>query len=268
MTLIAYSPRYRLRELVAYRELVGNLTVRDLKLKYKRSVLGAAWSLLNPLIMMAIYTEVFTKFFGNRAPDYWAYVLGGLLVWFFIANALGSATTSLVFNSTLITKVYFPIEALTLSTVLSNFVNFLISLAALLVALLVVGGHLGGSVLLLPIVILALFMFTLGLGLLVGTLTVYFRDIEHLITLGLTALFYLSPVLYLLGPTPGIGAHYTHILRFNPMTWYLECFHAILYQGAWPDPAMLELTLISAPLTLVVGYAVFLRLRSRLPEEV
>lgn len=263
--MIAQGAAYRLRELVTYRELVTNLAARDLKLKYKRSALGAAWSLLNPLIMMAIYTAVFQRFLRFNIPNYWAYVLIGLLVWTFFANALGSATTSLVYNSTLITKVYFPLEALTLSAVLSNLVNFLISLCLLVVLLLIVGLPVGPSIVLLPVLVAALFTFTLGIGLIVGTLTVYFRDIEHLIGLALTALFYLTPVLYSLHQ---IQSHYVGLLRLNPATWYVECFHAVLYDHAWPDPAMFALAMVSAVLAVVAGYSLFLRLRPRLPEEV
>src|SRR5450759_293067 len=126
----------RFRELVSYRELVVNLTVRDLKLKYKGSVLGIAWSLLNPLLMMTIYTAVFSVFLRAVAvPHYWALVLGGLLPWLFFSNSLTAATTSFIRNPNLITKVYFPIESLPIAAVVANFTNFLISLAALLVVL-------------------------------------------------------------------------------------------------------------------------------------
>ncbi|TAM59896.1 MAG: ABC transporter permease, partial [Chloroflexota bacterium] len=130
------TPRHRIAELLAYRELVVNLAARDLKLKYKRSSLGIAWSLLNPLFMMAIYTAVFSVFLkAVQAPNYWALVLGGLLAWLFFANSVGSATVSFIGGSNLISKVYFPIESLPIASVLSNFVNFAISVAVLLVVL-------------------------------------------------------------------------------------------------------------------------------------
>ncbi len=261
----------RLRELVSYRELVYNLTLRDLKLKYKRSSLGVAWSLLNPLFMMAIYTAVFSVFLrAVRVQHYWALVLGGLLAWLFFANALGSATTSFAHSANLISKVYFPIESLPIASVAANFVNFLISLAALLVVLIVAGVHLGASLVLLPVVLIAQLALTLGLGLLVATLTVYFRDLEHLISLGLTALFYLTPVLYPLDPSalPAGAARYIPYLYLNPLSWFLETYHAVLFYGAWPDPTRFLLMLVAAAAALAFGYGVFLRLRDRLPEEV
>lgn len=254
----------RLRELVAYRGLVRSLTVRDLKLKYRRSVLGAAWSVLNPLLMMAIYFAIFSVFLHVfTLPNYWAYVLGGLVAWLFFANSLGSAVTSLVSNPNLITKVYFPIESLPIATVLSACVNFLVSLLVLTVVVLVAGLPIGASMVLLPVVVAAQLGFTLGLAVFVAALTVYLRDLEHLVGLFLTALFYVTPVLYPLA----MAGRYALWLELNPMTWFLECYHAILYRGAWPDPAFLSLALGAALVSLTAGYLLFLRMRPRLPEE-
>jgi lipopolysaccharide transport system permease protein len=262
---------HRIRELWAYRELVSNLTIRDLRLKYKRSSLGVAWSLLNPLIMMAIYTAVFSVFLRVvNSPHYWALVLGGLLSWLFFANALGSATVAFAQSANLISKVYFPIEALPVASVLANFVNFAISLVVFLIVLVFARLPLGPSLVLLPVILLAQLVFTLGLSLFVATITVYFRDLEHLIGLGLTALFYLSPVLYPLNPTalPHGAARFIPWLNLNPMSWFLESYHSVLYYGTWPDPGRFALTLIAAPAALLGGYLVFARMRRRLPEEV
>jgi lipopolysaccharide transport system permease protein len=261
----------RLRELLAYRELIVNLTLRDLRLKYKRSTLGVAWSLLNPLFMMAIYTAIFSVFLRVvNVANYWALVLGGLLAWLFFANAIGSATTAFAHSANLISKVYFPIEALPLASVLSNFINFLISLVVLLVILVVAGIHLGPSLVLLPVILAAQLALTLGLALFIATITVYFRDLEHLVTLGLTALFYLTPVLYPLDAAalPHGAQRYIPILLANPLAWLLESYHAVLFYGRWPQPGQFSLMLLSAVIALVGGYTVFLKLRARLPEEV
>jgi len=261
----------RLGELFAYRELVANLTVRDLKLKYKRSSLGVAWSLLNPLFMMAIYTAVFSVFLRVvTLPHYWALVLIGLLAWVFFTNALVSATTSLVHSGNLISKVYFPIEALPLASVLSSFVNFLISLAALIGVLLVARLTLGPPLLVLPVILAAQLAFTAGLSLLIATLTVYFRDLEHLVLLAVTALFYVTPVLYPLDARalPHGAVRYIPWLRLNPMAWFIDSYHAVLYYNTWPDLPQFGLMLAAAALALLAGYAVFLHMRARLPEEV
>jgi lipopolysaccharide transport system permease protein len=264
-----------MRELWRYRQLISNLTIRDLKLKYKRSTLGVAWSLLNPLLMMAIYTAVFSVFLrAIHITNYWALVLVGLLAWLFFANALGSATVSFAHSGNLISKVYFPIEALPIASVLANFVNLLISLAVLMVVVLVVqtptGPSLGPSVVLLPVILVAQLLFTLGLSLMAASFTVYLRDLEHMVTLGLTALFYLSPVLYPLDPhaLPGGAAKFIPILSMNPMAWFLNSYHSVLFYGTWPDATSFALMLAAAVVTLVVGYAVFLHFRPHLPEEV
>ena len=261
----------RLGELLRYRELVVSLTVRDLKLKYKRSTLGIAWSLLNPLFMMAIYTLVFSVFLrAIRVPNYWALVLAGLLAWVFFANSIGSATTSFVHSANLISKVYFPIEALPIASVLAQFVNFVISLAILLVVLFVARLPLGAPMILLPVILAAQLAFTIGIALLVATVTVYLRDLEHLVALGLTALFYVTPVLYPLegSALPAGAGRYLPYLKVNPLSWFLSSYHDVLFYGRWPDWTLFTLMLVAAVVALAAGYTTFGRLRWRLPEEV
>ena len=267
---VSLELRRRMRELMAYRELVFNLTARDVKLKYKRSSLGVAWSLLNPLFMMGIYTVIFSLFLrAVSTPHYWAFVLGGLVVWLFFSSAIGSATTSFVHGANLITKVYFPIETLPLASVLANFVNLVISLAILLPALAIARLPLGPSLVLLPVVMLAILAFSVGLAMIVASLTVYFRDLEHLIGLGLTALFYLSPVLYPLDPSAvKSGGGFIRYLKLNPMSWFLDSFQRLLYYGTWPDPRLFGLMMAATIISLVGGYLLLQRMRPRLAEEV
>jgi len=258
------GPGERLLELVAYRGLIQSLTARELRLKYRRSALGAVWSLLNPLLMMAVYVLIFGVFLKIfTLPEYWAYLLTGLIAWLFFANALGTSVTTLVQNPNLVTKIYFPLEALPIAGALANFVNFCISMALLALAVIVAGRPVGPSLVLLPIVMVAQLGFSVGLAVLLSALTVYLRDIEHLVGIFLTGLFYVTPVLY---PLSRAG-RYARYLRLNPMTWIIECYHSILYFGTWPDPRLFALTLLAAAVSLVGGYLVFLRLRPRLPEE-
>ena|ERR1700674_1529700 len=260
----------RLQELVNYRELVVNLTVRDIRLKYKGSVLGVAWSLLNPLLMMTIYTAVFSVFLrAVTVPHYWALVLGGLLPWVFLSNSLNAATISFIRSPNLITKIYFPIESLPIAAVFANFVNFLISLAVLLVILGFVG-LLGPSLILLPVILLAQLGITLGLATAIAALTVYFRDLEHLVVIGITALFYLTPVLYPLDPKalPAGAGKYIGYLQLNPLSWLFDSYHSVLFYKTWPDPTTFTLMLAFALVSLAAGYFLFTRLRPRIPEEV
>lgn len=265
------APMERLGELGSYRPLLVNLTIRDLRVKYKGSALGVVWSLLNPLIMMAIYTLVFSVLLrAVRLENYWALVLGGLLSWIFFASALGSASVSFIRNASLITKVAFPIEALPLASTLAHFINFVVMLAILLVVLAVAHIPLGPSLVLLPVILLAQLAFTIGMGLFLASITVYFRDLEHIVGLALTAWFYVSPILYPLDPhaLPNGAAPYLPYLKLNPLSWFLESYHAVLYSGQWPDSQYVVLMLVGSMVALVGGYLFFVWLRPRIPEEV
>ncbi len=262
------TPSQRLLELYRYRELVRNLTVRDLKLKYKRSALGIAWSFLNPLLMMAVYTAVFSVLLrAVNLHNYWAFILTGVLAWTFFANSLNAAVLAFTRNPDLITKIYFPIEALPIGTVLANFVNFLVMLAILLVFLGVAGIPVGLSLILLPVVAFAELGLAIGLGLVLATWNVHLRDIEHFVTIALTAWFYLTPILYPLDPhaLPG-GAKYFPFLQLNPLAWYMQSYQAILYYGTWPPVVPFVLMLACTAVLLVLGYLIFASQRARLPE--
>lgn len=258
-----------LTDLYAYRDLVLNFTIRELKLRYKGSVLGVAWSLLNPLLMMVIYTVVFTHVlrFGNLVPNYWALVLTGITFWTFFSAALTSASSSFVRNGQLITKVYFPIEALPFSMVLSNFVNFVITLVILIAAAAIKGVPLGLPLLLLPVLVVGTLALALGLAALMASITVFFRDIEHLITIGLTAWFYLTPIIYPLDPRI-VPRSILPYLKINPLAWYVDSFHDVIVRGQWPSPTLFGLAMAASLVSLVAGYAFFLRVRPRVPEEV
>jgi ABC-2 type transport system permease protein len=203
-------------------------------------------------------------------PNYWALVLVGILVWNFFSSAVSSAAVSYMNNAGLITKVYFPIESLPLSNVFAHFVNLLISLAVLLPVLAVVRIPLSLSVVLLPVIVLAQLAFTVGVSLLAASVTVYFRDLEHVVGLVLMAWFYVTPVIYPLDPKalPKGAAQFLPYFRLNPMTWYLDNYHAVLFYGHWPELWEFALMLASAIIVLAAGYALFVRLRPRLPEEV
>jgi ABC-type polysaccharide/polyol phosphate export permease len=187
----------------------------------------------------------------------------------FFSNSLTAATISFIRAPNLITKIYFPIESLPIAGVLANFVNFLISLCVLLVILAFVG-LLGPSLILLPIILLAHLAITLGLATAIAAVTVYFRDLEHLVVIALTAWFYLTPVLYPLDPRalPAGAGKYIGYLQLNPLSWLFESYHSVLFYKTWPDGTTFTLMLVSALVSLVIGYTLFAKLRPRIPEEV
>jgi ABC-2 type transport system permease protein len=187
----------RLRELIRARQLLGNLVRKEVKVKYKSSVLGAAWSMLNPLLYLAVFTLVFKVVLKSGIPDFSVYLLSGLLAWNFFSTSLGLAARAVVDNANLVTKVYFPREILPLASEGAALVDFFLQalvLAAFMVLLRV--GVLGVNLLLLPLALFALLVFTAALSLWVGALNVRYRDTQHLLNLALLTWFWLTPVVY------------------------------------------------------------------------
>ena len=260
----------RISDLIDYRELLVNLTQRDLILKYKGSVLGVAWSLLNPLLQMLIYTAIFSVFLRVfTLPHYWAFITGGILLWTFFSTSLLSSSTAFVRNPGLITRVYFPIEVLPISAIFANLINFLIPLALLLIVLPIAGLPVGISLICLPVIVLAMLATSVGLGLMVACATVFLRDIEHFLQLGLQIFFYATPILYPLyaGSLPHGASRYIDILRLNPLAWYLDSYHSVMYFGVWPSWREFGAMLVCSAICLAAGYVTFLKLRPRLPEN-
>ena len=186
----------RIVELYHYRELIRNLVIRDLKVRYKNSVLGILWSLLNPLLMTIVFTVVFTLLLRNDTPNYPVFFMCGYLPWSFLSESVMGGTNSIVGNAHLIKKVYFPREVLPLSDVLSGLVNFLLALIVLFGMLLVFRVGLTASVLLLPVIIVAQVLFTLGLVFFLSTANVFYRDTQHIMQVVMQAWFFLTPIFY------------------------------------------------------------------------
>jgi ABC-type polysaccharide/polyol phosphate export permease len=264
------------RELWQYRELIRNLVVRDLKVRYKSSVLGIAWSWLSPLLMMIVYTVFFTKFLrSDEIRDYPVLLLCGTLPWGFFSDSVMQATGSIVGNASLIKKVYFPREVLPISIVLSNLVNFLIALPVFFVLALVLGAPLSWWILLLPITILIQTAFAMGLAFLLATLNVLYRDTQHILGVIMHAWFFLTPVFYPITTVPEeatlLGITFDAQLwlrRLNPMASIIASYRDLLYWGTPTGLDFLLRTVIQALIVLVFGYVVFLRHSSRFGEEI
>ena len=264
-----------LRELWQYQELVRNLVVRDLKVRYKSSVLGIAWSWLRPLMMMIVYTVFFTLVFQQDIHNYPVFLLCGTLPWGFFTDSVMQATGSIVGNAHLIKKVYFPREVLPISIVLSSLVNFLIALPVFFMLVLVFRATLNWCVFLLPIVILIQVAFTLGLAFLLATVNVFYRDTQHILGVIIQAWFFLTPVFYPIDTVP----QETHILgitlnaqlwlrRLNPMASIVASYRDLLYRGTPTGLDFLLRTAITALIVLIVGYLVFLRYSSSFGESI
>jgi ABC-2 type transport system permease protein len=187
----------RIKELVAYREILMNLIRKEVKVKYTSSKLGAVWSMLNPLLYLAVFSLVFGVILQSKAPDFAVYLLSGLLAWNFFGNALGLSARSVVDNANLVKKVYLPREVLPLASVGASLVDFFLQTIVLLIFMGAMGHFvIGTNLLLLPLSFVALFIFTCALSLWVGALNVRYRDTQHLLTLALLAWFWFTPIVY------------------------------------------------------------------------
>ncbi len=269
----------RLRELWDYRELIRNLVERDLKVRYKNSVLGIAWSWLNPLLMMLVLTIVFTVLAArNSQPAYHVSVLIGILAWNFFAASVVGATGSIVNNAHLIKKVYFPRAVLPVSVVISNMINFVIALPVFFALAWLSGAPLSGHAWLaiwLPVVLLVQVIFTIGIGLVLSTVNVFYRDTQIIMDVVMLAWFFLTPIVYPIEAVPetavllGTPLDLRRLVFIaNPMASITSAYRDVLYYGRFIGPDFFLRTAVTAIAVLIVGYAVFDRYTRRFAEEV
>ena len=272
--------RGKLRELGQYRYLLQNLVARDLKARYKNSVLGILWSILNPLFLMLIFTIIFSVLANSDTRDYPIFVLVGLIPWNFFSGSLTAGTTSVTGNSGLVKKVYFPRELLPTSALLSNLVNFLFAFVVLVVLLYAFGIGLTVHALWVPAILLTQLIFTLGLCLLLGSLTVFYRDVLMILEVVILAWFFLTPVFYSLElygnavTIMGVTFNPAQVMRWlNPMASIIDGYRTVLWgtnASGGPvamNPAYLLRTFVTSVIVLIAGYAVFLRLNPLFGEK-
>ncbi len=256
----------RLREVFSYRELIWNLVLRDLKARYKNSVLGYLWSLVNPLLMMGVFTVLFKFLLKSPIPNFPVFIIVGLLPWNFCTTAVSGAVVSITGQSALIKKVYFPREAIPIALVIANLINFLLALPAMIAIMLVLNAHFQPVVLLFPLIVLIQTIFLLGLALFLSSLNVFFRDTQVIMDVLLLAWFFLTPVFYRLGD---VVPQYARLVRWlNPMASLIDFYRDIFYLGGMPGLDALARTLITALAVLLVGYLFFIRLSPRFGEEI
>ncbi|HVM11370.1 MAG TPA: ABC transporter permease [Actinomycetota bacterium] len=239
-------PRLRVRTRIAdlwrRREVLVNLARKETKVKYKSSALGVAWSMMNPLLYLVVFFVVFTFILPSRVPDFAVYLLSGLLAWALFSTGLSGATSSVVNNASLVGKVAFPREILPLSALGSSLVNFGFQFLVLLAVMLATGyGFLGSQIVLLPLALAVLLLFTLAVGLLTSALNVRYRDTAHLVELLLLAWFWFTPVIYparlVLDKSTELGSPLLfQLYQLNPMVHVVLGFQRALYGArTFPD---------------------------------
>jgi len=243
-------------ELLKNRELIWTLALKELRVRYKRSALGFLWALLNPLLMMGILAVVFSTVMRIAVDRYAIFVLSTLLPWTFFSQSLAYSVESLVGNGDLLKKVRIAKLVFPAAAVLSNIINFLLSMIPLLLLLAIFRFPLHWTWVYLPVAMLSLILFTMGCSFFFSIANVFFRDMSHIIQVVLSAWFYVSPVIYSLDFLP---ERYHFYFRLNPMLYLLNGFRLAIYYGQLPTWQSMSMSFGCGLGSILIGYAVFRR---------
>jgi ABC-2 type transport system permease protein len=251
-------------DIFRYRDLVVTLVARDLKVRYRRSAIGFLWTMLQPLLMMLVFHLVFSALFRFNLPNYPIYALAGILFWNFFSQSIVASMNSLRGNAQLLQKLPVPKIVFPLATVISGVVNLLLALLPLFLLMVVTAGasSIRPALLFLPVSILLAALFTLGAGLLLAPLAVFFSDVVELIGVLLSLVMYLTPIFY---PKEIVPENLRWVVRFNPVRSILEVFRDPIYQGEIPPMTHLSVCIGIAVLALVIGAVAFRKSSDRIP---
>jgi ABC-type polysaccharide/polyol phosphate export permease len=259
-----------LHTLLRYRALIQSLVARELKARYRGSLLGFFWSFINPLLLLLIYTFVFTVVMpgarGGGVEPFAVFMFCGILPWTWFSSSLTESSNVLVAGGNLIKKVLFPAEVLPIVTVLAGLVHFCFGLPILAAFLIYYGVPIQPDIALLPLIVLVQLLLTIGLALIVSSLTVHFRDVRDLLTNLLTLWFFATPIIYPIEQAP---TAVRRLLNINPFTHLAVLYQEVLFRsGEFRAWRRLEVIAALSVLVFVAGYAFFDRLRDTLAEEV
>jgi len=246
--------------------MIASFVKRDLKGRYKASVLGFLWTFINPLLQLLVYTMVFSVIMRAGIKDYYLFLFVALIPWIFFASSVSGGAGCVVGQSAMVTKIYFPREVLPISYVLSNFVNMLLSFLVVFAVLIVAGKPINFLALLyLPLIMLIEFMLALGLAMISSAVSVYFRDLEYILSIVVMAWQFLTPIMY--SQEMIQDETILKIFMLNPMTSVIIAYRDILYYGKVPDVSTLLLAAGMGVGFLILGFLVFGRLKRRFAEE-
>ncbi len=253
-----------IKDLYSYRELLKTNITKDVGGKYKHSFLGVLWSFINPLLQIAVYALVFQVILKSNIENYTVYLCCGLIPWQYFYNVVIRGAAVMVDNGNIIKKVYFPREILPISLVASEGVNFLIATIIILGFVIFGGIGLSWNILWYFLILLIQFIVSIGISLIVSSLTVYFRDLLHLLGVFMQLLFYATPIVYSMEAVP---ANFRWLLRLNPMSYLIDGYRAIFYNKTMPNFRELLIAFIMGIVLCVAGYFVFKKLEKRFAEE-
>lgn len=253
------------KEIYEYREMIFSLVRRDLTGKYKKSVLGFLWTMIDPLLQLLVYTIVFTYVLPMGVENFYIHLFVALIPWNFFASCLTGGASVITSQQDMVKKIYFPREALPIAYVSGQFVNLLLSFVVVFVVVLIAGiGVNPVAVLWLPVVMLIEYVFCLGITFLTSSVTVYLRDMQMILGVLSMALMYASPVIYPLDRVPDeLRVYY----MLNPMSSIIVAYRDILYYKKVPDSVNLMIAFVLSVGVAIVGYLIFSKLKRRFVEE-
>lgn len=253
------------KKIYNYRELLKTNVKKEIRGRYKNSILGVIWSFLNPLLQLVVYSIVFGALF-NGGENYYIYICVALIPWTYFTTAITQSAFTIVGNGDIIKKVYFPREILPISVVTSGAVNFMISTIIILAFVTFSSIGLSWYIIFYPIVLLIQYILLLGISFIVSSLTVYFRDLEHIIGIVLLAAFYGTPIVYKIEQLDG---HPTlqFLMNLNPMTHIINGYRAIFFEQKMPDFKALGIILAISLVVTIIGYYIFKKLQKGFAEQ-
>lgn len=253
-----------LANLYKYRELLKTNIQKEIRGKYKGAWLGIIWSYLNPILMLAVYTFVFSIIMKVEIENYSSYLFVGLMPWSFFTATVSQSCLSVIVNGGIIKKVYFPREIIPLSTVTANVVNFLISMIIVLGFLLISGVGISWHILFFPVVLAVQYILLLGIAFILSSITVFARDLEHIVSVILMAGFYATPIVYDLNSVP---PRFLKFLKLNPMSSIIQSYRDILFYHRLPNMKMLGIVALASLILFAIGYKIFKHLERSFVEE-
>lgn len=254
------------KNLYNYRELLKTNVKKEIRGKYKASILGVLWSFINPLLQVVVYAIVFPYLMGASVDNYLAYLVTGIIPWTFFLTTVSQGVTTIKSNGGIIKKVYFPREILPLSVVVSGLINFFISCVIIVFFCIVLGVGISWHIIFVPVIAIIQALLSLGLALALSAINVYIQDMEYIVAFVLNMLFYGTPIIYQLSQFSNAGKLFT-LVSLNPMTQIINSYRDVFLYHLIPDIKNLCLVFVLSIIAVIIGYVIFKKLEIGFAEE-
>lgn len=252
------------QNLYNYRELLKTSIKKEVRSKYKNSFLGVLWSFLNPLLQIIVYAIIFSLILKNKQEHYAIFLCCGLIPWTFFSASINKCAFTIIENGNIIKKVYFPREIIPISVVTAETINFLISTLIILGFVIFGGVGISKYILFYPIILVAQYLVILSIALVISSICVYLRDLQHFIGIVLQLLFYAAPIVY---SQDSIPKDYQWILKYNPMTYIINSYRNIFYYQNSIELGPIMILICISIITCIIGYLIFNKLQKGFAEQ-